>query len=472
MKKLYSDVPFSNKKKEESLVDLTSQVSNLNSSLAQKVSYPILIGEVGVVNVNIEYGDVRRYGAVKPTRNEVVNDAPFFQNAIDSAFALGTSVKVTTGIYTIKTTLLLPRNITIIGTGNKVSYRGQTDGTVIESEVLELFAPKSDINVTLKMENLYFWSKYSLEYDTCFSGFNFLNSIIKGCNFHEFDIVLLGGWGGGMGNFYENDCQNIGKYFYKQTPPIGSGLRSNGVSGIIDGYITNNYINGNPAKNPTAFYLEQFASSYISKNYIDFFKIAIYLQFSGDSCFIKENTIDICYRGIMGRVSGVNIIDNTFMHIHKSYVNRFINATSKMLNTDWICISNGNANDYENGNTDDFLYMNKLLVANNYVNTTNLFFFTQGYLKNGTKVLKQTYVNCDKNTDFTASVGWNSSPEDSLMDVFIDDMMYQSFATLPNASITTGNCKTFNNHIIRYNGKLLINNAGTWNDLMGNVVSA
>jgi hypothetical protein len=38
MKKLYNDVPFSNKKKEESLVDLTTQVSTLSSSLAQSMT--------------------------------------------------------------------------------------------------------------------------------------------------------------------------------------------------------------------------------------------------------------------------------------------------------------------------------------------------------------------------------------------------------------------------------------------------
>lgn len=57
------------------------------------------------------------------------------------------------------------------------------------------------------------------------------------------------------------------------------------------------------------------------------------------------------------------------------------------------------------------------------------------------------------------------------INTFIEEMMYATHTTLPNPQLNSY-VKSFDNHIIRYNGKLLINDNGTWRDMMGTTVTA
>ncbi|MGU8909776.1 hypothetical protein ACV3VG_11495 [Clostridium perfringens] len=446
------------------LVENEKKQENLSSQLDTKASYPILEGEIGVVDVTKEYGDVKRYGALKPKRNLDIDDTPFFQNAIDSAYNIGCDVLVTKGVYCIKNTIFLPQTIKIVGKAKKISYRGQTDGTVIETEVREVFKPKTTYT-NLIFENIYMYSRDPLS--VLFSGFDFNNTFITKNNFHCYSVVMLSGIGGGQSRFSDNDIQMVGKSCFCKKPSEESGITTVAPSGIVDSLIENNYINGNPYNNAVAFdgrgYL--IASSKILNNYIDFFKYAFFSPWEN---IFTGNIIDICFRGFAGAITGAVITNNYFLRVNNSFINRFPNADEQMENQDWICISSSDEDGELMGN-----YCSNVLIANNIVNNCNVFFNSVGYRKGGTKVLQQSYVtdNIIKVKSFIKSGEWDSSFVDNLDGVYIEPLMRMKVSELPNPKLTGKVVNTFNGHEIIYKDRLLINIDGKWRDFAGNIVT-
>ena len=451
---------------QEKIREIESELAQTNAQLSHKASYPILEGEIGVVDVTKPYGDVKRYGANKPTRNMDIDDSPFFQNAIDSAQNIGCSVTVSRGIYCIKNTLFLPKVIKITGTDKKVSYRGQTDGTVIETEVREVFKPKESGVTSLTLEGLYFYSRDELA--VLFSGFNFINTFITKNNFHCYSVVMLSGIGGGQSRFADNDIQMIGKSCFCAKPDENSGISTVAPAGIVDACIDNNYINGNQYKNAVGIDGRGYAiaSSKITNNYIDFFKYAF---FNPETNLYTNNIIDHCFRGFAGRMSGCIIANNYFLHISKKRIGRFPNADDQMKTQDWTCISSSNVDGNLCGN-----YAFNMTASNNIINGCDVFFNSEGCLKSGIKILQQSY--CDENIikvkNFIKSGEWDSSWVDNLNGVYIEPLMRIKVDTLPNARLTAYVSNTFNGHEIIYKNKILTNIDGVWRDSAGNEVTS
>ena len=437
-----------------------------NAQLSQKPSYPILQGEIGVVDVTKPYGDVKRYGANKPTRNMDIDDSPFFQNAIDSARNIGCSVTVSQGIYCIKNTLFLPKVIKIIGVDKKVSYRGQTDGTVIETEVREVFKPKESGETSLTLDSLYFFSRDELS--VLFSGFNFINTFITKNNFHCYSVVMLSGIGGGQSRFADNDIQMVGKSCFCAKPDENSGISTVSPSGIVDACVDNNYINGNQFKNAVGIDGRNYsiASSKITNNYIDFFKYAI---LSPGANIYNNNIIDHCFRGFAGNMAGAVISNNYFLHINKIKISRFPNADDQMQTLDWTCISSSDEDGELYGN-----YASNLMVAHNIINNCNIFFNSEGHLKGNIKIMEQSYITEEtvKVKNFIKNGEWNSSGVDNLDGVYIEPLMRIKVDTLPSPKLTGYVENTFNGHEIIYKNKILTNIDGVWRDCLGNEVTS
>lgn len=105
-------------KDDDTMESLSGSLGDLNSmktSMAEKVSYPILSGEVGVVNKTYPYGNVYRYGAVG---DKIADDSQAFLNAIACCVGDGTvdnsKTRILTGIGNFRLTQTINmRNIPV-----------------------------------------------------------------------------------------------------------------------------------------------------------------------------------------------------------------------------------------------------------------------------------------------------------------------------------------------------------------------
>lgn len=446
------------------LDEVDSQLEQIEN---EKISYPILTGEVGVLDVRYNYGDVRRYGAIKQNRNQTIDDTPFFQNAIDSSYNLGIPVLVTEGIYTIKNTLYLPINITIKGINNKISYRGQVDGTVIETYAKELFKPKTTNNCRLMLSDIFFYNR-GIDWNTVFSGFNFTNSIIERCDFNSYYCIFLSGFGG-VSRFQFNDVQGVKYYFMCQSLPSESGITTTAPAGLVDGYITNNYINGDKAfgANCFTFKTKTASSSYIQNNYIDFFKTVFDATLTED-LYITNNTIEWFWRLYVGVIKGINFTNNIVRHCMASKRNQTFtmpfNPESDIDSKEWICFAGKKDIEYDYG-------FCSILISQNSFSYIDKVFHINGANKRNIKISNNKYEEVTERIIYEVDGFRNGTDQ---IDIYIEDLMYKTYSELPSPLIFSTNPKvvTFNKQKIIYNNKVLINIDGSWYDMNGNIVTS
>ena len=442
-----------------------SRIYNLEEN---NVSYPILNGEVGVVNVTYPYGDVKRYGATG-VYSETKDDSVYFQNAIDSAYNLKGGVNISAGIYGIRKTLYLPPVIRIFSSDNKASYRGQTDGTIVNTYVNEEFKTKTGTDCKLDMENLFFYNREATQFgnSVLFSGFRFSSSRIRKNNFDSYAIVLLSGLAG-VSVFEQNTVVALRYAFIAKNHKSDSGITTISPVGIVDSYVKNNYINGNQGFNAVAFDKVNISSSVISQNYIDFFKYAFNMGNGYNLTVIEGNIIDFCYRGFIGSLTQTSIVNNGFFHIEKSEASRFPNATSEMINNDWVAICCDGS--YQETSPDDYGF-NTSTISNNNVTATDTFLFVRGTNKQNVKVVGNTYHTSIKiKVDYkVSSASWISGDQEG---IYIDDMMYKEYQTLPSPLLTGSEIVSFNKQVIFYQNKMLTNINGQWRDATGSIVTS
>ncbi|MFV8290784.1 hypothetical protein ACNNMX_01895 [Aerococcus viridans] len=447
---------------------LTTQEQEVGAQLGTKVSYPILDGEVGVVNVTYPYGDVKRYGATG-VYSETKDDSVYFQNAIDSAYNLKGGVNISAGVYGIKKTIYLPPVIRIYSSDNKVSSRGQTDGTIINTYVNEVLKPKTGTDCKLDMENLFFYNREATQFgnSVLFSGFRFSGSRIRRNNFDSYAIVLLSGLTG-ISVFEQNNVVALRYAFIAKEHKSDSGITTTSADGIVDSFVKNNYINGNQYFNAVAFDKVNISSSVISQNYIDFFKYAFNMGNGYNLVTVEGNIIDFCYRGFIGRLTQTVIANNCFFHLEKSEAPRFPNATSEMVNNDWVAICCDGS--YQITSPEDYGF-NTSTISNNNVTEVDTFLFVRGTNKSNVKVVGNTYSPSVKTKIdyFVSSATWINSDQKG---IYMDDLMYQEYQTLPSPLLTGEGIASFNKQVIFYQNKMLTNINGQWIDATGNVVTA
>lgn len=439
---------------------LTKKEQEVTAQFARTPSFPTKLGEVGVIGESYPYGDVKRYGATG-VYDENTDDTLFFQNAIDSAYAIKETVNVSAGIYTLKNTLYLPDNIRIICSASKTSYRGNTDGVSIQTYALEVFKPKGGINCRLTMDNIYAYNRSGSHYAVLFSGFNFVHAKIMHNHFHFYGTILLSGFQG-LSIFEGNDVQGIGYAFATSSNHIDSGVLTVAPSGIHDAFIHHNYINGDTNNNAVAFDVN-ISNTSIHSNYIDFLMYGFVLRTGLDGVMIHGNTFDFCYRVFVGTLIGTVITSNNFRNSKKTEVSRFPNATEEMKTKDWgIFMLDGSHQDNSEG-----YGFNRITIANNSTTLTDTFLLVRGRNKHNVKVIGNIYNGVTKKIDYlVAEASWLEGDQSN---IFIDDLMYKEYTTLPSSLLTGDYIESFNKQIILYKNKMLININGKWIDSNGQV---
>jgi hypothetical protein len=442
---------------------LADNFNKIDSSLAQSPSQPVLTGEVGVVNKKYPYGNVKRYGA-KGDSNEANDDTVAFQNAIDNAFLFGFNVTVPEGQYYLKSTIYLPRYITIKGINNQ-SGAVDLDGKArIHTFAHEVFKPKTGTEVIPNISYLMFQNRNGDPQTTLFSSMELSQAYIYRITTYAYRIVFFGKITN-LSTVQKNRFQLIGQHFI--TSYVSSGLTNiftDTDASIVDSIIEENYISGDPTQNITMFKLQGITNSKIIKNFMDFAKIAIECVNGTDSVIITNNTFDFCYRGIVGAITMVGITANSFNHISNAYLSYFPSPDTDMSTKEWICIEPS-----ETG-------LNRATVSSNVVTNSQKFLKINGYNKYSLNVAGNTYDDPTITMVDYSVVLATWIPNDQKK-VYIEDLMYKEYTTLPNPTITsdgTGGVMitSFNGQIIRNNNKLLFNHNGQWRDAMGTVISA
>lgn len=465
MVEIYNNTPFQRKKKLGDLSEISTKVQSCTNQLADKVTYPLVSAENGyTVNKKIEYGNVKRYGAIG---DGVSDDTIAFQKAIDASDTIGCEVKVPEGKYRINGTLFLPSVVTIRGV-NKERDTYASGGTkrncTLETYNKNVFRGKNESNgeviMRLTMENLFFHNKYTPETDSVLlKNIRHLKSYVNNISTLGYGTIFYGTLEG-VSVVSNCNFEGIFKYFINSSPETDG--FSTSYNTLVDSFIHHNYINGTPTKNATLFNLYFPAYSVISENYMDFAKYVIrYLGGGANAMTITGNIIDYCYRGIVGAISRSKITNNSFTNIQKSNSSKFTSPDIEMVNNDWISIDSDGATNYS-------------VISNNQTVKTTHFLKLVGWGFSNSKITNNVYDEIIVSKVQYSTRKRTSPINTDAENMFFDDLMYIQVSTLPDPTLTsaaTDSITTFNNQIVKYNNKLVFNNNGVWMDMLGNTVT-
>jgi hypothetical protein len=392
--------------------------------------------------------------------DNATDDTVAFQSAIDYAYTNNMAVYVPDGAYIVGT-LNLPEIFYIHG-NNKIIDPYQTVNITkrvkIKCNTSILFQKKTGVGANcLNIKGLAFESIASnLDTSVVFNGMNLNSSVIQENTFLNFGRIF-GSSISQVSHITKNQFLGIKQFFIKTSDILTSS------SSVVDSYIYGNYINGDPAKNATAFSLKGAATSSIKDNYIDFFKKGINIEDQVTAILVFGNTFDYIYRAITGAsITSMTICINTFYHVSNAYLSSFPSPDTEMQNNLWTCIKPTTA-------------FNTVSVSNNIINFCNQFVELNGGMWNvyGAKVTGNVYSNITNKVVYSV-LGINSW--DNATNLF-DDLENKSYATLPDPVLLTDGSggkvvTTYNNMRINYNGKILYNNNGVWKDMMGVTVTS
>ena len=429
---------------------IDSEVNEIKSSLDNMVSYPIISEEDKnkVIDITKEYGNILRYGAKDDGETD---NSEVIQYAIDICERKKCKLIIPYGRFYLSQTLKLPNHIEIEGFSvSKDSFQINKNDSIIITNCDKLFIMKSNAgkNLYIKLTNVRFINNNTGSTSCVFYGMNIYNSKITECNFLNYGRIF-GATINGTTIIRDNSFGGIREYFIK-TNDI-SGFEN--VASIVDSEISSNYINGNCKNyNPTCFYMKTPSSSKISKNYIDFFKIAFYNSGGSDVSF-TENIIDICFRGFAGSILGMIISNNTFTKLKKETGLTYFNlADDEMKNNPWCCLY------------PKYPHFKNSVISSNIVSNCDTWCdLYNAYNIGNTKVIGNVFngVTTKYKLGMSATGGYSG--------LYIDDLMYSVYDTLPSPTLTDMGDRivTFNGMIIRYKNKLIYNNNGVWTNLDG-----
>ena len=426
---------------ENASANLQNQINNVNSQLAHIEKYPILDNEVGVTKPEYKYGNVLRYGAIQ-TWNSTKNDSIAFQNCIDSAKKLKCKVIIPKGEYVLKSTIILPKEVTIEG-----ESRNWDNGTVVQTYCNEVFKSEtSETNIILK--NIQF-RKNGSDTSILFSNIQFSNSLISDNYFIGYDVVFLGSIVN-CSIVFRNSFKTI-KSFISKT--FGDFSCVHG--GVVDSRITHNYINGDLRYRSLCIDVP-IATSSISNNYIDFFYV-IFNNGENDGAIISNNTLEYSFNIFKNKINSTVICNNDIRRCSKVQASRFENPTQEMINNEWVCINIDNNNGTSNA-----------IISDNLVSYSDTFLYLDGSLNKKIKSCNNIFNDVKNKVIYNVKSGYGSA----LTNMYIEEMSQVEHSNLPNPKLTGDNIQSYDKHEIYYNNKLLRNNKGRWLDLMGNEITS
>ena len=435
--KIVDDIVVDILKKNQTIKE---KVETINSQMDKNMS---LLNDI---NVN-----VKTFGAIG---DGITDDTIAINNAIKFAYLNSKKVYFPTGKYLVST-IKLQRVTKIVGENLVIDpYMTFNDDIkrveiICNSEIL--FTKDSVSTITLQLKGIHF--KTNNSNCSAFSNFNLYASTIEYNSFVGFKYI------------FDTLISNVTRIQFNYFVGIKSNFITNNSYpndiNIVDSWISNNYINGDKSSDTLAFNIKGINTSSINNNYIDFFRKCFVFNGANYSVEINSNIFDYIYSCFSGLVlSSLRITNNSFIHCSKTYASYFNKPTTEMVNNDWIVLTCGYAG------------ANSLLISNNYIQDCNKFiYFNECYNMYSIKIIGNTYSGIPANNKvyFNCTRGGLSYDHTN---IYIDDLMYKEYETLPNASLTNGNIVSFNKQIIVYKNKPLMNINGVWKDFSGNTVTS
>lgn len=398
------------------------------------------------------------------TGNGTADDTAGFQAAVDMAYFQKKTVYIPPGMnIRIRNTILLNKQASFYSFVNKRSRleRIFQDASVINFETQIAFRSKDpDKTCYLDMVGLRLERRYeppvnafSGEKDDAvvlFDDIRFLSSYIAFNQTFDWDIVFRGTFS--QNSWVENNFfLSTRRYFLTSNSKI---LAKDAT--LSDTVISHNYLNVHPSNLAVCcFHLNAPVNNVIETNFVDSFKhtIDIYAGVARNMR-VALNSFHNSYRGIRGTFSTSTFLGNHFQELsYAPSLERTANADKEMKSKPWIGIEllDDSKDTSISGNTVSGCDVFLRLHGNNYqqiVTGQNV------YTRTKTRVEVDYYNASDKPAN----------------DTFIDELMYKRFETLPPANLTGEHIQSFDRHIIRYRDKTILNDGGTWKDMMGNTV--
>lgn len=444
LKKMYDDGSLASLINDKLLKDINTKVDTFKTEVSEQLDTNMSL--LNDINVNVKI-----FGAIG---DGITDDTLAINNAIKFAYLNSKKVYFPSGKYLVST-IKLQRVTKIVGENLVIDpYMTFNDDIkrveiICNSEIL--FTKDSERTITLQLKGIQF--KTNNSNCSAFSNFNLYASTIEYNSFVGFKYI------------FDTLISNVTRIQFNYFVGIKSSFVTKNSYpediNIVDSWICHNYINGDKSTNTLAFDVKGINTSSINNNYIDFFRKCFVFDGGCYSVDINSNIFDYIYACFSGLViSSLRITNNSFIHCSKAYVNYFINPSTEMVNNDWIVLTCGYAG------------ANSILISNNYIQDCNKFiYFNECYNMYSIKIIGNTYsgITANNKVYFNCTRGGLSYDHTN---IYIDDLMYKEYETLPNASLTNGNIVSFNKQIIVYNDKPLININGVWKDFSGNTVSS
>lgn len=249
-----------------------------------------------------------------------------FQAALDHSAATGNTIYFPPGKYKLEGTLYFNQYASLYG-GNQQIFglnefdtgANQNDVVIItHADVIFKGHNKSESQVELVklgMVGLTFQHSGNMDTSTFFYKLHLFGSYIHNCLFRQYATVILGTIGY-VTMIDHNIFLECRKYFLKSKNIPG--LSDPKPAGIVDSYITNNYINGSQYKTEQiGFDVHYIAYSTIHNNFIDFFKAGMQLS-GGSGCVITNNQFQYSRRGIVLENAQLHTISNNIFGLMKA----------------------------------------------------------------------------------------------------------------------------------------------------------
>ena len=310
-------------KKQNTLVSGTNIKTINGMSMLGSGNISISGGTSGGSGSNVGMKSVLDFGADNTYSRD---NTAAFQAALDHSAATGNTIYFPPGKYKLEGTLYFNQYASLYG-GNQQIFglneydtgANQNDVVIItHADVIFKGHNKSESQVELVklgMVGLTFQHSGNMDTSTFFYKLHLFGSYIHNCLFRQYATVILGTIGY-VTMIDHNIFLECRKYFLKSKNIPG--LSDPKPAGIVDSYITNNYINGSQYKTEQiGFDVHYIAYSTIHNNFIDFFKAGMQLS-GGSGCVITNNQFQYSRRGIVLENAQLHTISNNIFGLMKA----------------------------------------------------------------------------------------------------------------------------------------------------------
>ena len=310
-------------KKQNTLVSGTNIKTINGMSMLGSGNISISGGSSGGSGSNVGMKSVLDFGADNTYSRD---NTEAFQAALDHSAATGNTIYFPPGKYKLEGTLYFNQYASLYG-GNQQIFglnefdtgANQNDVVIItNADVIFKGHNKSESQVELVklgMVGLTFQHSGNMDTSTFFYKLHLFGSYIHNCLFRQYATVILGTIGY-VTMIDHNIFLECRKYFLKSKNIPG--LSDPKPAGIVDSYITNNYINGSQYKTEQiGFDVHYIAYSTIHNNFIDFFKAGMQLS-GGSGCVITNNQFQYSRRGIVLENAQLHTISNNIFGLMKA----------------------------------------------------------------------------------------------------------------------------------------------------------